>query len=668
VPYTNSILPRISALALLAILPAGIAKAQDSSLWTPIDPADLKLADNPKEPGGQAMVLDYWDETNNLKSDEKVRIRIKILHEEGKKYANVEIPYLEKYMQLEDLHARTVSPDGQSTVSDAAVYDKQIVKAKGYRLNAKTMTLPNVQVGSIIEYTYRMHWKKGFPDVIKDPVRYIIDQPIAYPAADWEVQRDIFVRNAHLSLRAYPSSTLRDLTVGLSNNPRINRDSDGTLHVEFENIPAFVEEDASPPEDSLRGRYAIFYTFGFYEPETFWKGLGKQESKVYDEFLKKSARAKREVQRLVTAGETDDQKLKKLYARAQEIRMISFEDSKTEKEIKRLDLKENKNVDDVLSRNYAYANQVNLVFLAMARAAGFRAYPIRAVSREYHLFQLKRFDSSQLNAMVIEVTVGGKRRYFDPATLYCPFEFVPWNETDTVGVVVDSLNNILVPIPAGPSSEAVIRRSADLQLDEQGNLEGDIRATFEGQEALTWRLEARNEDEAERRKSLEDWVKNALPANSEYTLTASDGWAKSAGPLTATFHIKTHEYASAVGQRLLLRIGFFQTGSKSSIFSTARRIHPVYFRYAAEYYDDLRIAPPKAFAVEAVPAAQSIHQGVAVSEVKAEKVGDTIRISRTFMLGGNFFAVDQFPALKHFYQQAATAEDAQISLKRAKLQ
>ena len=78
------------------------------------------------------------------------------------------------------------------------------------------------------------------------------------------------------------------------------------------------------------------------------------------------------------------------------------------------------------------------------------------------------------------------------------------------------------------------------------------------------------------------------------------------------------------------------------------------------YYDDLRVVPPKAVAVETVPAAQLIHQGVALSDVKAEKDGDTIRISRTFMLGGNFFPVDQFPALKHFYRQAATAEDAQI--------
>jgi hypothetical protein len=656
---------RLSTLTVLALFALGAAKAQDSPLWTPIDPADLKLTENPKEPGGAAMILDYWDDTNNLKSDETVRIRIKILRDEGKKYANIEIPFLEKYMQLEDLHARTVSPDGQSNVSDAAVYDKQIVKAKRYKVNAKTLTLANVQVGSIIEYTYRMHWKKGFPEVIKNPTRFLIAEPIAYAAADWEVQRDIFVRHAHLALRPYPGPALRDLTISLPADPHVNRDADGTLRVEFENIPAFEEEEAAPPEDSLRGRFAVFYTFGFYDAEAFWKAVGKENGTLYDQFLKKSGRAKSEVERLISAADTTDQKLRKLYARAQEIRMINFEESKTEKEIKRQDLKENKNVDDVLSRNYAYANEVNLVFLAMVRAAGFHAYPINAASRAYHMFQLKQFDASQLNAMVIEVTVDGKRRFFDPATLYCPFELLPWSETDTAGVVADTVNNILIPIPPGPSSEAVIRRSAELQMDEQGNLEGELRVAFEGQEALTWRLDARNQDEAERRKSLEDWAKDSLPANSEYVLTASDGWAKSAGPVNATFHVKAPEYGNSIGQRMLVRIGFFQARSNSTIFSSARRVHPVYFRYAAEYYDDLRIVPPKGFTVEAVPAPYSVHSGIAVNELKAERDANAVHITRTFILGGNFFPTEQYAALKHFYQQAATAEETQFSLKRA---
>lgn len=654
----------ISTLAVLTLSPPEVTKAQDTALWTPIDPADLKLTDNPGEPGGQAIILDYWDDTNNLKSEETVRVRIKILREEGKKYANVEIPYLEKYMQLEDLRARTVSTDGQSTVSNAEVFDKEIVKAKRYKLNAKTLTLSNVQVGSIIEYSYRLRWKKGFPDVVKHPSQYVFTEPLAYPAANWEVQRDIFVRHAHLTLHPYPGGSPQFDFIGLTDSPRPKLLPDGSIQIELDDLPAFEEEQAAPPEESIRGRVAVFYTYEVFSPALFWGTVGKQEAKVYDEFLKKSGRAKSEVDRLISPSDTSEQKLRKLYARAQEIRMISFEQSKTEKETKREDLKENKSVDDVLSRNYAYANEVDLVFLAMARAAGFRAYPIKAVSRDYHQFQLKQLDASQLNAMVIEVTLDGKSRFFDPAMLYCPFELVPWMETDTVGVVADSVHNILIAIPARPSSEAVVRRSADLQMDEQGNLEGELRVTFEGQESLTWRLDTRNQDETERRKTVEDWAKASLPAKSEYTLTASDGWAKSSGPVTATFHVKIHEYANAVGQRLLVPLGFFKTSASDSVFSSAHRVHPVYFRYAAEYYDDLRIAPPNGFVIEAVPPPHSLHQGVAISDVKAEKDGQGIRITRTFVLGGYFFPVEQYPALKHFYQQAASAQDAQISLKR----
>jgi hypothetical protein len=35
-----------------------------------------------------------------------------------------------------------------------------------------------------------------------------------------------------------------------------------------------------------------------------------------------------------------------------------------------------KNVEDVLKHDYAYANEVNLVLVALARAAGFDSAPI----------------------------------------------------------------------------------------------------------------------------------------------------------------------------------------------------------------------------------------------------------------------------------------------------
>jgi len=652
------------ASAVLALLLPAAVPAQDSGLWTAVDPNDLKLDDNPKQPGGPAMVLDYWHEINNLHSNETIRIRIKVFRQQGTKYANVEIPYLAKYTQVEDIRARTVTPRGLSVDYKGDVFEKQIVKAKRYRLNAKTLILPDVQVGTIIEYTYRLHWKSGFPDVIKSPGRYLITEPIAYLAGDWEVQRDLFVRHAHLTLRAYPNATLRNLTVSLPSYLGANRGPDGTLYVEMENIPAFEEEESAPPEDSIRGRFAVFYTFGFEEAESFWKSIGRQDGKFYDEFLKKSGRAKSEVQRLIAPGDTDEQKLRKLYARSQEIRMVSYEEPKTEKEQKREELKENKNAEDVLSRNYAYGNQVNLAFMALAQAAGFKVNAVRLVSRDNHFFQQKFFDPAQLNATVVQVMLGGKPRYFDPATKYCPYDLVPWAETDTIGVLADQVNPRVLQLQIRPSSEAVVRRSAELTVDDEGNVEGDVRLVFEGQEALLWRLDERNGDDAQRRKNLEDWLKAILPDNSECTLTSSDGWTKSEGPVTATLHVQTHGYASQVGQRLLLRLGYFKTSENKPLFSSPHRTHPVYFRYPMQSYDIVRIKPPHGFAVEAMPAALSIKSGAANFDLKAEQFDRVLQITRSFVLDANYFPTDKYWALREFLRRVAGGDEAQAALKQ----
>jgi len=208
-----------------------------------------------------------------------------------------------------------------------------------------------------------------------------------------------------------------------------------------------------------------------------------------------------------------------------------------------------------------------------------------------------------------------------------------------------------------------VRRKAELRLDAQGNLEGDVEVTFAGQEALTWRLEARNEDETQRRKSLTDWIMASLPPNSESELTASDGWGKSEGFVTATFHVQTHGFVNLVGQRLLLPIGYFPSSGKNGIFSGAKRTYPIYFRYSAEDYDEVHFVVPDQFRIEAVPAGQSVHQGVAQLDLKVVADGNDVRITRAFVLNGHFFPKEQYSALRDFYQVTDGAGEQQVVLR-----
>src|SRR5258708_22645959 len=123
--------------------------------WQPISQEELKMTSLPEAPGAPAVILyRQVDRDDGRTPHEDTYVRIKILTEEGRKYANVEIPYFKEYGGMTAIKARTIRPNGSIAAFDGKVYEQTIVKAKGVKYLAKTFTLPDVQVGSIVEYRY----------------------------------------------------------------------------------------------------------------------------------------------------------------------------------------------------------------------------------------------------------------------------------------------------------------------------------------------------------------------------------------------------------------------------------------------------------------------------------------------------------------------------------
>ena len=77
-----------------------------------------------------------------------------------------------------------------------------------------------------------------------------------------------------------------------------------------------------------------------------------------------------------------------------------------------------------------------------------------------------------------------------------------------------------------------------MTLSEPGDLEGKLTVTFTGLEAMWRRREELHEDEAARKKFLEDEVKEYIPAASEVYLTNQPDWKSSNPPLVAEFKLK----------------------------------------------------------------------------------------------------------------------------------
>lgn len=654
------------AFAIAASLEIPAVRAQAPPTWPPVPQAELSLKDNAFDPGSPAMILEYEVQTDNTKSTETAYKRIKIFREEGRKFADIEIRYFEKFTKVEEIRARVTSPSGKAEDFNGAIYDKEVIKVKKFLYNAKTFSLPNIEVGSVIEYSYRLHWHSDFPDVIKNPGRYLITEPLAYPAAEWEVQQEIPVRHGRFTLHPIKGANPRIYSHGLPKDSTTNTLSDGTKVMEVNYIPAFQKEEYAPPEESLKIRADLFYTPGWFGDDTryYWSSLARREAEYYDKFIGKPKDVRNEIDHLFNAGDSDETKLRKIYTRVQQIRALSYEPEKTKKEQKQENLKENKNAGEVLSHGYAFTNEIDLAFIALARAAGFKSYPVRLAARNRAFFVPERFDPYQLNSMVAEIATGSTSRFFDPGTAYCPFNLLPWEETDTSGIRVDALNGALVTTPLEDTKEAVVRRDAELQLDADGNLSGKLSITYEGQEALQRRLRAIDQDEVQRRKELEEQIQSTLPRGGSAKLLSVQAWTDSEKPLKVEFEIQVPGYANKAGQRFLIPVGIFHLGGQQRLSST-RRTYPVYLDFPWESYEQIKLALPSGFQVESLPPGAKIERGPTNFQSSAIQEGNVLGLNRAMKMAAYYVPVDKYQTLKHFYELIRASDEQQVVLKPA---
>src|SRR4051812_19714044 len=99
----------LAAGSALCIFAGTTAHAED---FKPVNPTELAMKDNPANPGAHAMILEWDDNEDDNDGMSDHYFRIKIFTEEGKKYGDIEIPYLNNLFNISGVKARTIRPDG----------------------------------------------------------------------------------------------------------------------------------------------------------------------------------------------------------------------------------------------------------------------------------------------------------------------------------------------------------------------------------------------------------------------------------------------------------------------------------------------------------------------------------------------------------------------------
>ncbi len=618
--------------------------------WQPVTQEELKMTGLPEAPGAPAVYLFRQVDRNdsNKAATEYNYVRIKILTEEGRKYANVEIPFVRQQIVVSNIRARTIRPDGSIVNFDGKVYEGTVVKSKTRKILAKTFTVPDVQVGSIIDY----HFNYDFED------NYIF-------SSDWILSEELFTKRAQFTLKPYNRDGWSAQWVSSlpKNTEPAKEGPDGIVRMTANNIPAFVIEEYMPPENELKFRVDFIYRQELPEmdPTKFWKNYGKKANDRAESFVNKRKAMEEAVGQTVGQGDSPEVKLQKIYARVQQIRNTSYETRKSEQEEKREKLKPAGNVEDVWKAGYGSNQEINWVFLGLARAAGFEASPCWVSTRNVYIFAKERRNPAELNANVVLVRLNGKDAYLDPGTPFTPFGLLPWAKTAAPGLKLDKDGGswILTTLPG--SADSRIERTATLKLTNEGDLEGKVKFSFTGLAALSRRMEERNEDDTERKKFLEDLVKDYIPAGSEVELTNKPDWKGSGAPLMAEFDLRVPGWASAAGKRTFLPVALFGATEKH-LFEHAERTWPVYFDYPFKKIDDLTIQLPSDLQVGSLP--KGIDQDVQAAEyiLKVESKEGALHVQR--ILRSDLVAVgqDKYAALRGYFAFVRSNDDQQIVL------
>lgn len=619
--------------------------------WRPIDPDELRMTAEPKDPTASAICLYRQEDINDVLGTVQEYLRIKILSDAGRNNANIEIDYDKASEAFRFIEARTIQPDGSIVNFDGSMYDTPVKVGHGSNSYAKTFTLQGVGIGSIIEYRYLRE--------IRHHLRYQVR---------WILNQAMFTRLEEFSLVPASIGTLRvTLPAGLPEGISAPRYEGNRLVLEARDVAAYVVEEQMPPENAVRSRVEFAYLapkFGRMKPEEFWNYVGRAEHQRIELFAGQPRAMEKALRQIVSPADSPGTRLKKIYDRAQRFHSSFYEQMKIEEAETRDKRRPPQDVAELWRSGRGTERDIPWLFLALARAAGFSADPVLASGRKNLPFDRKGMDPEELDSNLVVVKLDGKDLFLAPGNSYVPFGQLPWYVTAVPALRLNKERATWIETPPQLAAGARIERTAAFELDPFGALSGRLIISFVGAEA-TWRRIAEGEmDAPARRKFLEDEVRASIPAPSQVTLTNEPVWDSAENTLQAEFNLRIDAWADLAGRRMLLPAEVFG-GEERRLFEHTRRIQPVYFDFPFMRRDDMSVTLPPGFRADIVPHERETATDAMSYQIRIEPAAGGLRIRRDLTVNLKLIKVDAYGSLRDFYQAVRAGDEQQVVLSGA---
>jgi hypothetical protein len=567
-----------------------------ASSWAPLDPEELRRTASPldAEAGAEVLIRDV-DVDNDLFNGATIRyhVRIRVYNERGlEKVSKIDLPYA-RGTRISGLEARTIKPDGTVLeLNRKDVYDREVARIGSYRERVRSFAPPGIEPGVVVEYRYRHELNS-----------ILLLHVLAF-------QEDLPARHVRYRLRplGIPGLTLRFVAFNCPINDS-KPDKKGYLTFERRDLVAWKDEPYQAPPIHLRPSVVLYYrTDRPISPQHFWQDYAAELYGQIEQTKKPNRAVQSVVDSLIKPDDPDLEQVRKLhhYCRTE----IQNRTRMAPPSGKSYPV--NKGPADTLKHRSGWPSDINQLFIAMARAAGFDARPMVLNDRSFILFHPRVSDPFYLSDPAVAVRIGGEWSYCQPGYApHLPFGMLPWQNTNTAGLIAAPTGGAIRTIVGLLPDASTWHREGAFTLDQDGLLEGSVTFTFTGNLAAARRSSAFNQTENERFESLRDELREALPM-AEVSDFKIENLDELDDPLIFRFNLKVPEYAEQTGSRMFVQPSVFRKGTKP-VFEANERNTDILFHFGFMERDIVTITHAEGLEVET---------GASPSKIDLSKLGE----------------------------------------------
>jgi hypothetical protein len=643
--------------ALVFFLIALASTIASHAQFTQPSAEELKMTADPMAPGAAAVYLyreAITDDTNHFVS---FYARIKVLTEKGRELATVTLPYEHGVDKVTEITGRTIHSDGSVVPLTAKPEDLMDYKVKRLQVDTVVFSLPDVQIGSIIEYRLK----------IRTPGSRV-SEPF------WDLQIDQFVHKEHFEFHAVTDVHVVDSAgQGLTNimwtshlPPRTGVNYDAVKNVyslDVSDVSAIPDEAWMEPTNVLRWCVRFYYgnssNAGF-----FWQTTAKKWNTTVDDFTRPTPGLAKIASGFIAPDDSESDKAKKLYAAVQKLDNTRFSRAKSETERNKEKIKEIRNAEDVWKQQSGTDDQITLLYIALGRAAGLKVFPARVVDRGRALFDENYLSARQLDDYLAIVVIDGQEVFLDPGQKMCPFGSLNWKHQLAGGFRMTDTGPEVFTTPEATFKTAKVQRVADLIVDASGSVSGSVRVIMTGPEALQWRQLSLDNDGDEVKKQFSDSIKELLPEGVVAEFDKFAGFEDYTASLTGNLKI-SGTLGTVTGKHILLPGLFFETRGSNPFVAQDKRETPIDMHFPRVEEDNVTYHLPSGYTLETPPTnASSGWGGHALMDTTFKTTGDSVNALRSFIYIFTVLEPGEYKDLHGFFLKVATADQTQLVLTR----